>query len=194
MNFLKFGLKYGAHDEIAKNLFNQNITPLGSETNINNLMKQYQLLIESSGRSEERRKDANNVFIAIHSVLVSFVTQSKLVNIDNLYDLKLINILTMLLLSAIGFILCWDWSDVIKSYRKINNTNFTLINVMESFMPSYLFSLKGELEGGGVANKKTNLILEKEKILPKIFALVYIVIFLLGIILLIDKIIGKNLF
>ena len=41
----------------------------------NVLFEQYKLLVDSSQKNEERRRDSNNIFLAINSIFVTVLTQ-----------------------------------------------------------------------------------------------------------------------
>ena len=140
----------------------------------NVLFDQYNLLVDSAQKNEERRRDSNNIFIAINSIGVTVLTQS--VHIEKL-KLETVFIFTLLLLA--GIIICWDWLRLINSYKHSNYINYSVLNFLERSLPARVFSLRtdimNELDGN---SEKASVILKKETLIPKLFLGIYITIFI----------------
>ena len=63
-------------EQIEEALYNP---PTNAESQIdknNRFFEQYKLLAQSTNTIEERRKDSNNIFIALNSVFLTFLTQT----------------------------------------------------------------------------------------------------------------------
>lgn len=140
----------------------------------NVLFEQYKLLVDSSQKNEERRRDSNNIFLAINSIFVTVLTQS-----IHRGTLKLENILVLSLLLFGGAIICWDWLNLINSYKCSNYINYSVLNFLERSLPAHIFSLRvdimNELDG---ESEKGSVILKKETLIPKLFFCIYLIIFI----------------
>ena len=139
------------------------------------LFDQYKLLIDSSQKMEERRKDSNNIFIAINSIFLTFLTQ-----ITNFAELNFEKFLVLTLLLLIGIIICWDWFRLINSYKQFNYINYSLIYTFERILPARVFSLRTDIISElDEPAEKANALLKKETIIPKLFLMVYIMLFII---------------
>ena len=153
---------------------------INSGFNINNaeiqkiLFEQYKLLIESAQKNEERRKDSNNIFIAINSIGVTVLTQSVHVG-----PIKLESAFIFSLLLMAGIIVCWDWLSLINSYKNSNYINYSVINFIERTLPSRVFSLRTDIMNDLDENsEKASVILKKETLIPKLFLGIYMATFI----------------
>jgi len=136
---------------------------------IDYLFEQYKLLVESSHKSEERRQNTNSFFIALNSIFVSGLGY-----LDKLGEVSLRNIPFMLLYALMGFILSFTWWQLIATYKKINFINLRLIEDFEQFLPSSLFTIRAAMLTPKSDYKKSNVISEKESILPLLFGSIYL--------------------
>ncbi len=153
------------------------INPAIDKTNAsirNIFFEQYKLLVDSSQKNEERRRDSNNIFIAINSICVTVLTQS-----IHRGTLKLDNFLVLSLLLFGGIVICWDWLNLINYYKYRNYINYSVLSFLERSLPARIFSLRvdimNELDG---ESEKASVILEKETLIPKLFFCIYLIIFI----------------
>lgn len=167
-------------NDISHKLVNINFDP--SKRNDNEFLfsnrqimfEQYKLLIESSHKIEERRNGSNNIFLTINVLLSSFLIR------PSQLPAQIRDVPLCILLILVGIFISWDWLKVTSSYKKINSANYLLIQAFEKILPTYVFSLRAEIETEKDKQKldsKTNVILIKENFLPKIFILVYFIYF-----------------
>jgi len=146
------------------------------------MLEQYKLLIDSAHKVDERRGGSNNFFVSINTIFVSFV----LVDPFKFQVLEIKHIPLLELLMLVGIIIVWDWSRILNSYKKLNYVNYLLIKALEMQLPTFVFSLRGEIEAEQEDKKssdKSNIILIKENILPKTFLFIYIIYFLMILVL-----------
>lgn len=148
---------------------------LADPKNQQTLFEQYKLLVDSSQKTEERRKDSNNIFIAINSIFLTFLTQ-----ITHFTELNFEKFLVLTLLLFIGVIICWDWFRLINSYKHFNYINYSLIYAFERTLPARVFSLRTDIISElDEPAEKANAILKKETIIPKLFLMIYITLFII---------------
>ncbi len=140
------------------------------------MLEQYKLLIDSAHKIEERRSSSNSIFLGVNTLLASFLVRPSQVT-----DLVAKDIPLLAVLVAIGVFIAWDWLRVTTSYKMLNALNHSLIQACEKLLPLFIFSLRAEIEAEQDETKslnRGNIILMKEKLLPKAFLCFYVVYFL----------------
>lgn len=171
-----------AENSITLKLFNQDFDikqRKDSEVLFSNkqiLFEQYKMLVDSAYKTEERRNGSNNMFLGINTLLSSFIVRPSQIAMTQLIDIPLLFLLTLL-----GVFLCKEWLEVTTSYKKLNSINLLLIQHFEKKLPSYIFSLRTEIETNQDKTNttdKANIVLNKENFLPKTFILFYSVYFI----------------
>ena len=121
------------------------------------VLEQWKTCVEMANSNTEKRTNANNIFITINSALFAVITFA--------LDYKSI------LLSAIGIIVCILWLNTIKSYRKLSDVKFAIVNEIEKLLPLSPFTHEwSELQ----ATRYVGLT-KIEKILPWLFLVLYVV-------------------
>ncbi len=169
-------LDLGSYNLIKKRIDELLIDPsqdLSNPSRQQTLFEQYKLLVESTQKSDERRKDSNNIFIAINSIFLSFLTQ-----VTHFSELNFEKFLILSLLLFIGIIICWDWFRLINAYKHLNYINYSLIYAFERIFPSRVFSLRTDIISEiDEPTEKANTLLGKETIIPKLFLIIYLMLF-----------------
>ena len=154
---------------IEEKLFNTGIN-LNERDNIHNLNEQYKLIIETTAKSEDRRIASNNFFITINSLFLSFMSQ-----LVPFAEVKKEKFYLLLILLPIGVFVCWDWLKVINTYQRVNFVNYTIISILEKFMPTYLFTIRTNMISGcDNPYDRANKITKKEKLIPQLFLSIYL--------------------
>ncbi len=171
-------------EKVEQKLFNPaiNCEQQGSDNQIlfsnkQMMFEQYKTLVESAHKIEERRGGSNNFFVSINTIFLSFI----LVNPLKLPDIELQHMPLLALLILVGILIAWDWLRVMNSYKKLNLINYALIRTLEKTLPTFIFTLRGEIEAEEADQKpsnRANIILLKENILPKAFIFIYSIYFL----------------
>ena len=169
------------NDMVSKKLINLNydITKRNENeflfSNRQTMFEQYKLLVDSSHKIEERRSGSNSIFLGINTILASF-----LIRPSQLSELQAIDLPLLVLLVLIGIFISWDWLKVTASYKQLNSINYSLIQSFEKNLPTFVFSLRAEIEVAQTKQEitgKANVVLIKENILPKVFMLFYFIYF-----------------
>jgi len=177
--------------EISANLINQNFSPndrgrdLVEFSNRNMMFEQYKLLVDSAHKIEDRRGGSNNIFIGINTILVSILVHLEQLAMVDTREMILVPVLTF-----VGVLIALDWLKVIASYKKLNSLNYSLIKSFENFLPTYVFSLRGQMEAerpNAQPGTRANLILISENLLPKVFLLTYSVYFVIVLTIFVRK-------
>jgi len=134
------------------------------------LFSQYQLYIESAEKISDRRQNANNYFITINTVLISFLGvlfQSKL--LENISWVKS-------LVSFVGIIVCVVFWFLLRSYKQINTGKFKVIHEIEEKLPLGLYDYEWKILEEGKNNKVYFPFSHIEMIIPWVFGAVYVIL------------------
>jgi hypothetical protein len=154
-------------EEAKHALFGSKINPITKEDR-QLIFEQYKILIDSTQKAIERFEASNNLFMLannfIFTVLGFCITTLKA---------QLINIPFMTFLTFIGLITSIMWIRVTNGYKKISVINLLLIRTIEEHLPTALFSFKYDLEAEEVKERRVNIIVALESILPKLFTVIY---------------------
>ena len=134
------------------------------------LFSQYQLYIESVEKISDRRQNANNYFITINTVLISFL--------GVLFQAKLLENISWVksLVSFVGIIICVVFWFLLRSYKQINTGKFKVIHEIEQKLPLGLYDYEWNVLEEGKNNKVYFPFSHIEMIIPWVFGAVYVVL------------------
>lgn len=122
------------------------------------ILEQWKTCVEMANSTSEKRNNSNSIFITINAALFAVISFT--------LDYKSI------LLSAVGIVVCVLWQKSIKSYKQLSSKKYHIINEIEKRLPLAPFAyewdkLKNEDQYKGL--------ISFERVLPKIFIVVYII-------------------
>ena len=112
----------------------------------------------------DRRVNSNNFFLTLNSAIVAFSVLFE-------YEKEV-------LVSIIGLFIAVLWIQTIANYKKINSYKFKVINELEKELPSKPYNYEWHIMGKGNDKEKYRRLTDIEKLIPKIFILIYIGILL----------------
>lgn len=153
----------------SKGLFKADGKEYGQEYK-NHLFSQYQLYVESVEKISDRRQNANNYFITINTVLISFLGilfQAKL--LENIPWVKS-------LISVVGIIICGIFWFLLRSYKQLNTGKFKVIHEIEQKLPLSLYDYEWKILKEGKDSKVYFPFSHIEMIIPWIFGAVYVIL------------------
>ena len=136
------------------------------------MFEQYKMIVNSAIKVTEWRQATNKFYLAVNSALITAVTY--------LFGIG-INIVTPAI-GVIGIVLSIIWRRNLKYYKQLNKAKFKVIYNIEKKLPLKIFMLEQKyyLDSGGKSGT------EIEAWVPAVFILVYIVIFILGLLKIIN--------
>lgn len=134
------------------------------------LLEQYKLYIEGVEKISDRRQNANNYFITINTVLISFI--GVLFQIKNFVHIAWIRSL----IAVIGIIICAIFWFLLRSYKQLNAGKFKVIHEIESKLPLALYDFEWETLGEGKDVGIYFPFSHIEMIIPWVFGAIYIVL------------------
>jgi hypothetical protein len=134
----------------------------------------YKLAVEMADRVSARRSTANTFFLTAQTALVAVIGLAT-------PSLLKASWWTALAVSLAGVTLSASWWLQLRSYRDLNGAKFSVINAIEKDLPVKVFS-----DEWAALNKRSGTLLSSrymqlgttERIIPGIFALLYVLLFL----------------
>ncbi len=129
-------------------------------------MELYKLAVEMADRVSARRGNTNAFFVTVNTALLGFVSTVKL---DPSWPV-----------AVGGFVLALTWATLIKSYRDLNSAKFDVILRMEDELPVRVYGdeWKKLKEDPQTWRKRYAEFTTVEWIVPLVFAVLYVVLFL----------------
>ena len=116
------------------------------------LLEQWKTCVEMANSNTEKRTNSNNIFITINAALLAVVSFS--------LDYKSI------ILSVVGIAVCIVWLYSIENYKKLSSVKYHIVNEIEDRLPLAPFSYEWEKYIG---------LTRIEKVLPWLFAFLYVI-------------------
>ena len=132
------------------------------------LIEQYKIYLEMLEGSTKRRMDTNTFFITINALMA---TLTSLFNKGN--------ILAIALVCVTGGLFSWIWYVLLRNYNVVNRAKWDVVNEMEAHLQCDPFNS----EYPKMLNDKYRSISVKERWLPILFAVVYVAIFVIAIVM-----------
>ena len=152
-----------------KNVFKVNEKEYGSSYR-DHLLAQYQLYVEGMEKISDRRQNANNYFITINTVLISFI--------GILFQVKIFEHVAWIksLIAVIGIIICAIFWFLLRSYKQLNTGKFKVIHEIENKLPLALYDYEWEMLGEGKKQGVYFPFSHIEMIIPWVFGVVYVIL------------------
>jgi hypothetical protein len=152
-----------------KNVFKVNEKEYGSSYR-DHLLAQYQLYVEGMEKISDRRQNANNYFITINTVLISFI--------GLLFQVKIFEHIAWIksLIAVIGIIICAIFWFLLRSYKQLNTGKFKVIHEIENKLPLALYDFEWKMLDEGKKQSIYFPFSHIEMIIPWVFSFVYVVL------------------
>ncbi|MCJ7457795.1 MAG: hypothetical protein MUP17_02255 [candidate division Zixibacteria bacterium] len=134
------------------------------------LFAQYKIYVESMDRISDRRQNANNYFITINTILISFM--------GVLFQIKIFESIMWLksLVTFVGVIICIIFWFLLRSYKQLNKGKFRVIHEIEKKLPIALYDYEWKILEEGKNKRVYYPFSHIEMIIPWVFGIVYIVL------------------
>jgi uncharacterized membrane protein len=134
------------------------------------LLAQYRLYVENMEKISDRRQNANNYFITINTVLISFM--------GVLLQAKLLESIPWIksLVALVGIIICVVFWFLLRSYKQLNTGKFKVIHELEQQMPASIYDYEWKILGEGKNGKLYFPFSHIEMVIPWIFGIVYVIL------------------
>lgn len=138
---------------------------------IDHYLEQYRIYIHVFNTTSERRLKSNEFFLGINTAIMGILGY---LEAKGTIDRPII----FMMVPFVGMAICYCWYKIINSYRQLDRAKFSVIHSAEKKLPLALFETEWEVLGKGKNRKKYLPLSSIEKLIPVIFTVLYILIFL----------------
>ena len=148
-------------------------------------LKQYEMFVETSEELVKRKQTVNSFYITLNSLIVSVILAAFTLSgeITILGSSLLPATVIACLASAVGGIVCYSWCSILQSYADLNGSKMKIISYIETHLAYNLYDTEWQLVSKKMGNKKYKSFSVKEKFIAKLFAALYGLLFVAGIVL-----------
>lgn len=142
------------------------------------LLEQYQLYVNGMEKISDRRQNANNYFITVNTVLISFI--------GVLFQIKVIETVPWVLstIALLGIIICAIFWFLLRSHKQLNTAKFKVIQEIEQELPIAIYDYEWRILGEGKNKKLYYPFSHIEMVIPWVFGCLYLI---LGVLFLIFR-------
>jgi len=148
------------------------------------MLEQYKLFLATSESVVSRRQSTNNFYITVNSALLAFYGVIAALNVE-----MYIKAIMGAIFSVIGVILCFSWIRIISSYGNLNGSKMKIISLIEKKLPLSLYDAEWAALSDKLNKKKYVPFSNAEKITPKLFASMYVILLIMLLVLFVFHII-----
>jgi len=142
------------------------------------LLAQYKLCVEMADKISSRRSTANNFFLSVNTLLITAIgILSRFGSSFATFSLWWI-----VITSFAGILFCWTWLVTIRCYRNLNDAKFKTINAIEQKLPVAAFDVEWRCLNPENKTTKYPQLTKVERWVPLIFAFLYFVLMLIGLV------------
>ena len=131
----------------------------------------YKLYVEMADRISSRRQSANSFFLSVNTAIIAVVSYIQLgLSKGERSDFYW-------LISLAGMALCYMWYRLIRSYKDLNSGKFKVIHSIEDNLPISPYDAEWESIGRGKDPKLYLPFTKVEMVVPWIFFILHLVVF-----------------
>ena len=148
------------------------------------LIEQYKAYLQTSEDVVSRRQSVSNFYITVNSTLISVL--STVVAVLNLLGAEyslLITVIGCFLIPILGVILCFNWRRLVYSYGQLNAAKMKVISAIEKNLPFNIYDVEWKVQTDKLGKRKYVSFTKIEKLIPMLFSIIYVVIFIAAIVL-----------
>ena len=138
---------------------------------IDHYLEQYRIYIHVFNTASERRLRSNEFFLGINTAIIGILGYLQLKG-------PIEKPMFFLMVPFLGIAICYCWHRIIRTYRQLDRAKFSVIHSAERKLPLALFETEWEILGKGKDRKKYQPFSNTEMIIPIIFTVLYLLIFL----------------
>ena len=143
------------------------------------LLEQYKLYVEMTDRVSHRRALANSFFLTLQTGLLGLAT-----GLTAFSPGRSESEIAGLIAAIFGLVFSYVWWRTLKSYRQLNTAKFAVIHDLEAQLPAAPYDLEWDKAGRGRQPAVYLQLTVVEGRVPILFALGYLTVAVLGVIIL----------
>jgi len=168
-----------------KNLFATSKKSYGKNYD-QHLYEEYKLYVEGIEKVSDRRQSANNYFLTINTVIISFTQIAGSLEVAGFnHNLKR-------WIFVLGVTICAIWWYLIRAYKQLNAGKFNVIHQIENKLPLRLYSFEWDILKQGKDRNVYYPFSHIELLVPWVFALIYLAILFSSLSILISPSINQE--
>ena len=140
---------------------------------IDHYLEQYRIYIHVFNTTSDRSLKSNEFFLTVNTAIMGIL---------GYFEMKgtIEKPIIFIMVPFVGMAICYCWHRIIKSYTQLNRAKFRVINSAEKKLPLSLWETEWDLLGRGKDKNKYVSFSSTEKLIPVIFTVLYILIFVLN--------------
>jgi hypothetical protein len=131
---------------------------------LEHLLEQYKLFVETEERLVSRRQEENRFFLSVNALVLTVLSFLLKQGISDRAAW-----IGIFLLAAAGLTLCYAWFRIIDSYKTLNQAKFSVINRFEEYLPARMFGAEWDDAEGRDYQPFTKI----ERHVPLVFGLLH---------------------
>ncbi|MCY3858310.1 MAG: hypothetical protein OXG25_05310 [Gammaproteobacteria bacterium] len=143
------------------------------EQNVDVLLEQYKLFVDTSERLVARRQIVNTFFLSVNALVLSALALIAKEATDSV--LTIVGVLTV---SVAAIVLCFAWKLLVRSYAQLNRGKFAVIHRLERELPAALFSAEWVALERGKNPRTYKPFTTTEAFVSYIFIVIYLIVFI----------------
>ena len=143
------------------------------DQNLDVLLEQYKLFVDTSERLVARRQIVNTFFLSVNALVLSALALIAKEATDSV--LTVAGILTV---SVAAIVLCFAWKTLVRSYAQLNTGKFAVINRLERELPAALFSAEWIVLEKGKNPGTYKPFTKTESLVSNIFIVIHCIVFI----------------
>ena len=175
LNDLTKFIKYGYGFDISDKLDDTQNPKRSSE-----IIEKYKKYLETSEQLLNRRQNTSNFYTTLNSSILGFgaTISGVIFGLDSLKNNTTIAFVIFIIISLLGFLLCFNWLCLLDSYGKLNSSKIRVISEIEKRLPVNIYDTEWKVMSEKLGGNKYHSFTSLEKRIPLIFMLIYGFIFI----------------
>lgn len=153
-----------------------------SDMNEDILIEQYKAYLKTSEDVISRRQSVSNFYITVNSTLITILSAviAILNGLSKDYSL-LITVIGCYFVPILGVLLCFNWRRLVYSYGQLNAAKMKVISALEKKLPFNIYDVEWKVQTDKLGKRKYVSFTNIEKLIPLIFIIIYIAVFVVAI-------------
>ena len=140
------------------------------------LLEQYKIYLQTSEDLVNRRQSVNNFYSTANTALVTIFGSVLAINPN-----KEMSLFIGFCFAILGIVLCLSWARILKAYGNLNASKMKVISILEKQLPASLYDAEWSVMSDRLNKQKYISFTDSEKRVPRIFIVIYIIIFIVSV-------------
>ena len=144
------------------------------------IIEQYKKYLDTSEQLLTRRQNTSNFYTTLNTSIlgVASTISGIIFGLDSLQNNTTIALVIFIIISLLGFLLCFNWLSLLESYGKLNSSKIRVITEIEKRLPINIYDTEWKVMSEKLGGNKYQSFTSLEKRIPLIFMLIYALVFI----------------